>query len=145
VTRAAAAALALATGCATIIAGGPDHVPVNTNPPGAYVYVNGQVVGQTPTVISLDRHDSSAQIQIYLPGFQPIVLVRDKSLNAWTLLNLLVGVLPIIVDLVTGDIQEYDDTPLALGLTPAGPGTTPTPPPPPYPPALAPAPPPPTR
>jgi hypothetical protein len=140
VTRLAAAVLALA-GCATIIAGGPDHVPVNTNPPGAYVYINGQVVGQTPTVVSLDRHDSSAQIQIYLPGFQPVVLVRDKSLNAWTLLNLLVGILPVVVDLVTGDIQAYDDEPIALGLTPAAPGTAPGVPAAPYPPA----PPPPTR
>ena len=50
--KSALAALCLA-GCATVFAGGPDEIPVNTNPPGAYVYVNGQMIGQTPTVIRM--------------------------------------------------------------------------------------------
>ena len=83
-----ALAIAVATaGCATIVAGGPDHVPVNTNPPGAYVYVNGQVVGQTPVVVALDRHASESTIQIAMPGFQPIILTREKSFNGWTILS----------------------------------------------------------
>jgi len=64
--------LVFLTGCATLLAGGPDQIPVATNPPGAYVYVNGRFIGQTPTLIALDR-GSNGLIQIYLPGFQPIL------------------------------------------------------------------------
>lgn len=120
------AALAVAltlgpAGCATVIASGPDQVPVATNPAGAYVYVNGQFVGQTPTTVSLDR-DAPGQIQIYLPGFRPVVMMRDKSLNGWFIGSLLLfyTLIPLIVDLVTGNHVAYDEAPIAIGLTPDG-------------------------
>lgn len=108
-----------ASGCATLFAGGPDVIPVHTNPPGAYVYVNGQFVGQTPTVAALHR-DHPGQIQIYLPGFQPIVMMREKHTNGWFIANIVwfYAIVPWIVDLVTGNYQRYDDTPIAIGLTP---------------------------
>jgi len=104
-------------GCATVFASGPDQIPVMTNPPGAYVYVNGQVVGQTPTMVALER-SAPAQIQIYLPGFQPVVMAKYKSLNGWFIANILFFPLAI-VDLVTGDWQRYDTSGIAIGLTPA--------------------------
>ena len=62
--RAALAAMCcLATGCATIVAGGPDQVPVRTNPSGAYVYLDGQVVGRTPLVLTLDRSRTLGDIR----------------------------------------------------------------------------------
>ncbi len=105
------------------MAPGPDRVPVNTNPPGAFVYLNGVVVGQTPTIVSLDR-DHPAQIQIYLPGFQPLVMERSKSFNGWFIgsILLIAAVFPLIVDFATGNYEYYDDEPIAIGLTPmAGP------------------------
>ncbi len=113
--------LAMSSGCATLFAAGPDRFPVNTNPPGAYVYVNGQMVGQTPTVVSLNR-EHSAQIQIYLPGFQPVVMIREKGLNGWFFANILwvYAVVPVIIDLVTGNWQCFDDDPIAIGLVPNG-------------------------
>jgi hypothetical protein len=114
------AALVLQPGCATLFAGGPDDVSVMTNPPGAYVYVNAVFIGQTPTVARLDR-DHPGQIQIYLPGFRPVVMVRMKSINGWFIANLLwlAAIVPIVVDLVTGNWQRYDDSPIAIGLVPA--------------------------
>ena len=114
-------ALALAaslTGCATIVAGGPDTIPVNTNPPGAYVYVNGQVVGQTPMVIELDRNRSMADIRIYYPGFVPIQISRYKSLNGWVFGNIFLTIWPVIIDIATGNWQRFDDEPIAIGLQP---------------------------
>jgi hypothetical protein len=118
VTVAALLSLCLLAGCATVFAGGPDEVPINTNPPGAYVYVNGQMVGQTPTVVRLDRHADSADIRIYYPGFQPIQLFRYKSFNMWTLGNFFLAIWPVVIDIVTGDWQCYDDAPVLVGLTP---------------------------
>ena len=64
----AAIGLAVLCGCATVIAGGPDTVTIQTNPPGAYVYVNGVVVGQTPLNVDLHRSASMADIRIYSRG-----------------------------------------------------------------------------
>lgn len=108
----------LASGCATIVAGGPDTIPVNTNPPGAYVYVNGQVVGQTPMIVTLDRKRSVGDIRIYYPGFQPVQITRYKELNGWVFGNIFLMIWPVVIDFVTGDWQRYDDTPIAIGLTP---------------------------
>lgn len=117
-----AAAIALAgvvlTGCATIVAGGPDTVPISTNPPGAYVYVNGQVVGQTPMVVELDRDRSMADIRIYYPGFVPVQISRYKSLNGWVFGNFFLTIWPVIIDIATGNWQRFDDDPIAIGLTP---------------------------
>jgi hypothetical protein len=134
------------SGCATIMAGGPDHIPVSTNPPGATVFVDNVPVGQTPLMLTLNREHSSGVIRIELPGFAPVLIVRDKSINGWFWANLCFGgVLGIVVDLITGDVKQFDDTPIAIGLTPgAGPGPAgyppgpsggyPPPPPPGYPP-----------
>jgi len=118
--KVAALALALLTGCATIIAGGPDAVPITTNPPGAYVYVNGQVVGQTPMMVELDRGANMADIRIYSPGFQPVQITRYKSMNGWLIgsIILLPLLVPIIVDFATGNWQRFDDSGIAIGLTP---------------------------
>lgn len=104
------------TGCATLFAGGTT-VPVMTNPPGAYVYVNGVPVGQTPTAIQLNP-ELPANVQIYLPGFQPVQLWKHKGFSGWFWVNILFWP-GFIVDLATGKYQRYDDNAIAIGLTPS--------------------------
>src|SRR5215470_15150454 len=107
------------TGCATIMAGGPDHVPVNSNPPGAAVYVDNMLVGQTPMVVTLNREHSAGVIRIEAPGYQPVTVVRAKGINGWFWANLCIGgLVGMVVDLVTGDVKAFDDTPIAIGMTP---------------------------
>ena len=116
------------SGCATIMAGGPDHVPVNSNPPGATVFVDGVPVGQTPMVVTLDREHSRGMIQIQAPGYAPVIVQRDKEINGWFWANLCIGgVLGIVIDIVTGDVHRFDDSPIAVGLTPGGGGYGPAP------------------
>jgi hypothetical protein len=114
----ALAVMAALSGCATIVAGGPDTIPINTNPPGAYVYLNGQVVGQTPMMLELDRDHGMADIRIYYPGFQPVQITRYKSLNGWVFGNFFLAIWPVIIDLATGNWQRFDEEPIILGLTP---------------------------
>jgi len=99
--------------------GGPDRIPVMTNPPGAYVYLNGTPVGQTPMELSLHR-GSEAYIQIYLPGFAPVQMVREKSFNFWFIGSCILFPLlvPPIVDLITGDYKKFEEGAIAIGLTP---------------------------
>src|SRR5512147_1151061 len=104
------------TGCATIMAGGPDRIPVSTNPPGATVFVDNIPAGQTPLMITLDRQHSSGVIRIELAGFAPVTLVRTTSINGWFWANLCIGgLIGIVVDVVTGDIKAFDDAPIAIG------------------------------
>ena len=117
--RAALIALCcVASGCATIVAGGPDEIPVRTTPPGAYVYVDGKVVGQTPLVVTLDRSNSLGDIRIYYPGFQPVLINRYKSVNLWVIGNFFLAIFPVIVDIATGNWQRFNDDEITIALTP---------------------------
>ena len=114
------AASASASGCASIFANHTPVIPVATNPPGAVVYVNGVPAGQTPTVVQLDSRQP-ANIQIYLPGFQPVQMWRQKSISGWFWVNILFWP-GFLVDLATGKYDRYDNNGIAVGLTPmAGP------------------------
>lgn len=116
-SAAVVAALAL-SGCATIIAGGPDDISVTTRPAGAYVYLDGNMLGRTPLVITLDRKRSLGDIRIYYPGYHPVAIHRYLSFNAWTLGNFFLGLIPVVVDLITGDWQRFDDDEIVLQLVP---------------------------
>src|ERR1044072_2702484 len=106
------------SGCGTIMAGGPDHVPVATNPPGATVFVDNMPVGTTPMVVTLNREHSAGVIRIEMAGFAPVTVVRAKNINGWFWVNFCFGgVVGIIVDLITGDIKAIDDPPITLGVT----------------------------
>jgi hypothetical protein len=112
-------ALVALTGCATLF-NEPARIPVATNPPGAAVYVNGQIVGQTPTMVQLDP-ERPANIQIYMPGFQPVQMWRHRGISGWFWVNILFWP-GFIVDLATGKYQRYDNSGIAIGLVPeAGP------------------------
>ena len=120
------------SGCATIMAGGPDHVPVATNPPGATVLVDNVPVGQTPMLVALDRQRSTGQIRIEAPGFMPVTLSRKKTINGWFWVSVcLTGAVGVIVDVVSGDIKQFDDAPISIALVPASgvpaPGNAPPP------------------
>lgn len=121
--------LAISTGCATLFASGPDHIPVQSNPPGAKVLVDNIQVGVTPMVVSLDRKNSHGTIRVEAPGFEPYVTQRNKSFQAVAILNCL-GLVPWVVDLVTGNYEAFDSTNISVSLVPAGGGAPgmPTPP-----------------
>ena len=143
---AAAVISSSSSGCATLFSAGPDQVPINTNPQGATVFVDNVPDGTTPLLVALDRTRNSGILRIELPGYAPVMIMRSRSINGWFWVNLCVGIVGIVVDLATGNYQGFDDTPIAIGLTPAyapepGPGGPPGYPPGGYPPPAAPYPP----
>ncbi len=110
------AVLAL-SGCATMMAGGPDHVHVATNPAGATVFVDNAPVGQTPTTVTLDRAKPKAEIRLELAGFAPITVTRGKSLNGWIWGNLLLGgLIGVLVDVAANNSEKFDDEPISVGF-----------------------------
>jgi hypothetical protein len=137
-------AAAVVGGCATIMAPGPDRVPIQSNPPGARVYLDDELMGQTPVVIELDRERSQGRVRVEADGYHPAVMLRSKNVNGWFWVNLcLGGIVGIVIDLATGNFREFDDTPVMINLIPAEGGLPPALPPPPalvQPPSAAPAP-----
>lgn len=109
-----------ASGCATMVAGGPDRVAVSTIPSGAAVFVDNKPVGQTPVVVQLDRRHDNGEFRLELAGFQSIRVTRAKGFNGWFMGNVLFGgLIGVVIDIATGNIIKFDDAPIAVKLTPS--------------------------
>ena len=123
------AALGMMSGCATMMAGGPDRLPVSTNPSGATVFVDNAPVGQTPVMVTLDRAKPKAVIRLEKPGFEPITITREKTMNGWIIGNALFGgVIGMVIDVATNNASKFEDDPIAVGFganPPPGPESDP--------------------
>lgn len=107
--------------CATILAGGPDLVPIDSKPPGAKVSLDGVAMGRTPCTIPFARSGEGV-VKIEADGYEPSTVDRDKVLNGWFLGNLLLGgLIGITVDLCTSNQGKYSTTPLFVELLSSAP------------------------
>ena len=107
------------SGCASIVAGGPAHVSVTSNPAGAAVFLNDRQAGQTPMVVELASNLPKAEISLELPGFETVRLTRNKQLNGWVWGNILIGgLLGVAIDYATGAAHRFDDTPINVDFKP---------------------------
>ena len=84
------AALLLSTGCATIVKGTTEKVPVASDPATADILVDGNLVGQTPSVVVLKRKNDHL-LTIQKVGYQPksVAVVKDVGGAVWG--NILAG------------------------------------------------------
>jgi len=107
--------LAGASGCATIVKGSHQKVPIASDPPGADVLVDGSLVGQTPLNVEMKRkHDHLVTIQ--KTGFRPmsVAVVKDVGGAVWG--NILAGgLIGWGVDASTG--AQYNLTPKTIAVT----------------------------
>ena len=94
--------------CATIFKGTTEEVNFNSDPQRAYVYINGQMIGQTPVAIKLESKKTYI-IEFRAPGYLP------KSYNisnhvgaAWVILDFLGALIPVIIDAATGAWYHLD-------------------------------------
>ncbi len=97
------------------------HITVQSPTPGAEVSVDGQVVGVTPMMLRLYQSGSESALagQPGWAAFDSIILVRGPNGQAvcdpdmhigilWVVLDILFGLLPLLVDAVTGQWIEND-------------------------------------
>lgn len=114
--------LVVSSGCATIVQGSYQDVPVDTDPSGALVTVDGIEMGRTPTVLSLKRGEDH-QILLDLDGYQTTTLRLSKDLDfvpavvgnifSW-------GLLGFAVDFVSGAAYELSPEMLQATLEAEG-------------------------
>ena len=93
--------------CATMFTGSRQTVKVQTIPPGADVYVEGEKMGTTPTEISLRKGFNPESVVVKKEGFENKNLPLNTTFNPVALLNLL-GLLGWAVDGATGAMMKYD-------------------------------------
>ena len=95
--------IACLAGCATLFNDKSPNVPIESNPTGAEVYVDGNYVGETPVSVELSIRREHT-ITFRKDGY------KDKSYQVsrlagmgWVILDILGGLAPLIVDAATGD------------------------------------------
>ena len=95
-------------GCATIFAKKTNALAVMSDPKGADVYVNGFKMGVTPVELNL-KPDKSYTIEFRKEGYEKISRVVNTKVGAgWIILDILGGLVPVIVDVATGDWKKLD-------------------------------------
>ncbi len=97
------------TGCATIFKGTNSHLGMHSNPSGAEVYINGKFMGKTPLSLKLSSK-ATYMIEFKKEGFRTITRnVTNKVGAGWVILDVLAGLVPVIIDAVTGAWYHLDE------------------------------------
>ena len=94
--------LLVAAGCATILKGDQSSIQVTSEPTCAPVYVNGVPSGFTPVTLKLPSRNNYV-VQLEMPGYQYAAAATYATLGGgWLVLDILLFILPVIVDAATG-------------------------------------------
>lgn len=80
----------LLSGCATIMTGPMQRVPITSNPSGAVAKVDGTMAAVTPTIFTLERKTDHT-IEISKEGYRTATVILKHTLSGATAGNLLVG------------------------------------------------------
>src|SRR5664280_1327456 len=152
-------ALVYASGCASVVHGTTQAVPVNSSPVGADVKVNcGKAASatgslKTPTTVLLKRNAEPCNITVSREGYEDGSIVFVRKMSGWFWGNIFIGgIIGMIIDGADGAIYNRAPESASVSLAPlssptprpesATPSTslTPVTPAPPAPPAPTPAP-----
>jgi len=102
-------ALVLASsGCATIFTGDRQQVTVSSASAGSQVMVDGQPYGQTPTQLSLDKSQNHTVVVTSADGRSFTCAVNSTVGVGWVVLDIIMGLVPVIVDAATGKWKSLD-------------------------------------
>lgn len=98
------------SGCATIICGGTQKVPITSTPSGATVTADSGPSVRTPGSLVLTRKKAHTLVAEY-PGREPQTQQLKKGLNNWVWGNILIGgLIGLVIDIVSGSINELKPT-----------------------------------
>lgn len=93
--------------CASIFTGTSQYMYVNTQTPGAKVYVNGKLKGTTPGPVKVPRKIFKTPIvTVEKDSFQSVTLPLNKEFNRAAYLNTIL-VHCWLIDLATGALVQY--------------------------------------
>lgn len=91
-----------------VILGDFSIVKFNSDPEGAKVFINDEYIGHTPLKIHI-KNCKHYTIEFYKEGFKPVVRRIHSRIGAgWTVLDVVCGLVPVVVDALTGSWYELD-------------------------------------
>lgn len=99
--------LSFCLSCATVLTGTRQDIRFDSRPEGADILINGIEKGSTPVTLSLKKPGfSETRVTLRMKGYKDQSFTMDKEFNAISLISL-IGILPAVVDLVTGAFVNY--------------------------------------
>jgi hypothetical protein len=102
------------TGCATIVKGTTQKIPIASDPSAAEVTADGQMIGQTPIEITLERKRDHL-VSVSKEGFHPKSIAITKSTGGAVWGNLLAGgLIGWGIDATSG--AQYNLSPESISL-----------------------------
>lgn len=121
---------AMLNGCASIVAGGPQVIPITSNPPDAQLKIvnlrtgNTMFAGKTPYTATLDRgagyfKKSRYNIVVEKEGYQAKEMLIEGTASGWYVLgNFVFGGLIgwLIVDPITGSMWTLNPSDINMSL-----------------------------
>ncbi len=106
------------SGCATLFGSHTAEFDFTSDPSGAQVLIDGQLAGTTPLEIQLSNHEPLV-VTFRKEGYQDITCRLSLKTGAgWVILDVLGGLIPVIVDGVTGKWSQLPDHDCHVALTP---------------------------
>ena len=98
----------LLSGCATVFKGTSNNVNFSSDPSVAKVYVNGHLMGTTPVKLKLESK-KVYHIEFKKEGFETKTFTITNHVGVgWVILDIVLGLVPVIVDAATGAWYELD-------------------------------------
>ncbi|MDH5409505.1 MAG: PEGA domain-containing protein [Gammaproteobacteria bacterium] len=98
----------LLSGCATVFKGTSNNVNFSSDPSAAKVYVNGFLMGTTPVKLKLESK-KVYQIEFKKEGFETKTFTITNHVGVgWVILDIVLGLVPVIVYAATGAWYELD-------------------------------------
>lgn len=96
------------SGCATVFQGEHRDLNIASEPDGARIFINGVYHGRTPLKLEL-RPNQPYTIEFKKDGFETEVRrIKNEIGVGWIVLDVVCGVVPVLVDALTGAWYDLD-------------------------------------
>ena len=106
-----------ATGCASVFDADNDSViTVESNPPGAEVFLSGVSRGKTPAQFSVSD-DGLYDLKITYEGESRSIAMTRSIGPKWIILDVIFGLIPVVVDAITGNWYEVQPQEIFVDFT----------------------------
>lgn len=105
---AAAAAVIMAAGCASIVTGNTQNITISSDPAGASIILNGAEMAKTPATIDVPRKSGGLTFQIKKDGYKPMSVTTTTALEPWFFGNIVLGgLIGSTTDAASGSVVRY--------------------------------------
>lgn len=108
----------LSSGCAAIFGSKQKDFDLQSTPPGAEVYVDGNRVGTTPAKVKLSNQKEHTFV-FRKAGYKDASCTLARGTGAgWVILDILGGLVPVVIDAATGSWSQTKGSTCSGNLEP---------------------------